>query len=143
MISDKVKLFFLDVDHVLMAFFILFFAGEAGMLYALPYTDWWIPIVSIMSRVGITWSVPEIGDHRFFYFMYMIFVSYIGYGILLFMAPEMLWFVAVATVSILAILVLQFTGAVPDAEDRVRQRMTDKQTLWFVCQDVESEKKDD
>lgn len=142
MIPDSVKLFFLDVDHVIVAFFAAFFLSEVAMLYMFPWEYYWIPIATIVVKFGLIWCMPEKAG-RWLHFIMLTSIAIVGYGVLLYMAPTSLWFSAAMVFFMLIILIGQFSGITPDAEDRVRTRTEQKEQLWYKCRDIEYENKDD
>lgn len=138
MIPDSVKLFFLDVDHVVITFFTMFFLAEPVMLYMFPLVLCWIPVATIVSKFGLMWLMPEKAG-RFPHFIMLLLISLIGYAVLLYAAHSTLWFSMTMMISMTIILILQFAGVTPDAEDRVRTRMEQKEELWQECYDIEHE----
>lgn len=142
MISDRTKLFFLDVNHVIIVFFTLFFLAEPVMLWMLPMAYWFIPVASLVVKFGLVWFVPDKAG-RFVHFITLMFAALSGYAALLYVAPSTLWFSVFMMVSMSLILTLQFSGVTPDAENRILVRMDQKIKLWQECLDVEIEKKDE
>lgn len=119
----------------------MFFLAEPVMLYMFPLVLCWIPVATIVSKFGLVFLMPEkVG--RFLHFIMLLFISLIGYAVLLYAARDTLWFSMTMMISMTIILMLQFTGITPDAEDRIRERMEDKELLWQECYDIEHEDKD-
>jgi len=141
MISDSTKLFFLDVDHVIIVFFTMFFLAEPAMLWILPVAYWFIPVASFVLKFGLIWLIPGKAG-RFVHFITLMFTALSGYAILTYVTPSTLWYSAFMTISMSIILILQFSGITPDAEERIRTRIDQQIILWTECGIIEKEKKD-
>ena len=142
MISDRTKLFFLDIDHVIIVFFTMFFLAEPAMMWMLPMAYWFIPVAALVLKFGLIWIIPGKAG-RFVHFITLMFIALTGYVALLYVAPSTLWFSVFMMVSMSIILTLQFSGITPDAEERILVRMDQKIKLWQKCLDIEIEKKDE
>lgn len=141
MIPDKVKLFFVDIDHVIITFFTMFFLSEPALMYMLPIAYWFIPVSTLASKFVLVWLLPDKAG-KFLHFIMLVAISIIGYVALMYVAPSTLWFSMTMIISMVILLTLQFTGTTPDAEDRIRTRIEHKEELLQQCNDIELENKD-
>lgn len=145
MIPDSVKQYLTDPDHILAVVLLLFFVPEMVMLYELPYTSYWIPLISVISRFALPSIIPDSidTDNKFFHFSFLMIITSIGYGILYFVAIDSLRIGIISFILITIILISQFSGWAPNVYNKATVNIQHKIILWRGCIEIEAEKKDD
>ncbi len=140
MFSDSTIEYLTHDDLILTVVLFLFFLPEMAMMYELPLIYYWIPLVSVLVRLGIPSLVPESIHSTLFHFLVLMADVFLGYGTLFFVAMYNFWVWIWPLVFLSILLIIQFTGLLPDYRNRVVERMDRRFKIWRECTFIEAKK---
>lgn len=143
MFSDSTIEYLTHDDFLLSLVMFLFFFPEFVMLYELPLIYYWIPLVTVGTRLFIPAVIPDSITSTLFHYLFLLFNIAIGYGTLFFLAIQSIWVWICPLVILSIILTVQFTGLLPDYRNRIIERMDRRRKLWTECEYIERTKNGD